>query len=86
MTNELRDNVIETRRCFSRRFCLLPMKAKNAAQRALMAKHGSPFVFAQACTKALGEISVDEAETAIAKYLKEWKQASSNTTRENPPL
>lgn len=51
------------------------MKAKTEAQRVLMAKHGSPFDFAKACAAAVGEISVDEAEAAIEKYLKEWKEA-----------
>ena len=40
-----------------------------------MSKHGSPLAFAGACANAIGEISVDEAENAIAKYLQEWKDA-----------
>ena len=61
---------------FRRLYWNLPMKPKNAAQRALFVKHGSPYSFAMSCALAVGDmISVDEAETAIQKYIKEWKGA-----------
>ncbi len=75
MKHELREDVISSRREFSRRYWNLPMRSKNAAQKALLAKHGTPFDFAKACAAAIGEISVEEAEKAVAKYLKEWKAA-----------
>lgn len=67
--------VNEGRREFGRQYWNLPMNANNDARRSLMQKHGSPFAFAKACANALGEISVDEAKAAIAKYLKQWKEA-----------
>lgn len=45
------------------------------AQRQLASKHGTPAVFADAVRRAIGEISVDEAEAGIAKYEREWAAA-----------
>lgn len=53
----------------------LPSVAKTDAQRALAAKHGTPAAFAAAVWNALGDISVDEAESAIAHYLCDWDAA-----------
>lgn len=45
-------------------------------QRKLAKKHGTPAEFAQAVYKCVpGDISMDEARTAIEKYGKEWKAA-----------
>ena len=53
----------------------LPSVAKTDAPRALAAKHGTPAAFAAAVWNALGDISVDEAETAIVRYVREWDSA-----------
>jgi len=47
----------------------------NAAQRKLKELHGTPAEFEAAVMRALGEISVAEANDAIARYDYEWKQA-----------
>ncbi|WP_423176256.1 MULTISPECIES: hypothetical protein [unclassified Stenotrophomonas maltophilia group] len=44
-------------------------------QRALKEAHGTPEAFASAVWRAVGEISVDEAQTAINKYQAEWEAA-----------
>jgi hypothetical protein len=44
-------------------------------QAALAEKHGMPTDFADACFRALGEISIDEAWTAIRKYNGEFLAA-----------
>ncbi|WP_223880363.1 hypothetical protein [Stenotrophomonas sp. Br8] len=44
-------------------------------QRALKQAHGTPEAFANAVLRAVGEISVDEAHTAINKYRAEWEAA-----------
>jgi hypothetical protein len=41
----------------------------------LREKHGTPAEFARAVWGALGEVSVAEAEAAIAKYEQEWSEA-----------
>ncbi len=43
----------------------------------LYKKHGTPAEFARAVYSAIGEISVAEAEAAIAKYEKEWDEAEA---------
>lgn len=53
----------------------LPIIATTAAQRKLVEKHGSPRRFARSCYRALGEISVFEADNAIEKYRREWEGA-----------
>jgi hypothetical protein len=40
-----------------------------------MEKHGTPREFSQAVWNAIGEISVDEARTAIEAYEREWYKA-----------
>ena len=45
-------------------------------QEELAAKHGTPKEFAAAVWRALGEISIDEALAAIAKYEQEWADAA----------
>jgi len=44
-------------------------------QRALKEAHGTPEAFASAVWRAVGEISVDEAQTAINQYQAEWEAA-----------
>ena len=53
----------------------MPSKARTPGQRKLQRKHGSPKSFAKACIRALGEISLAEAEAAINKYHEEWAVA-----------
>lgn len=50
-----------------------PTPAPTKAE--LEAMHGTPIQFARACYRAIGEISVDEAQAAIAKYEREWSAA-----------
>ncbi len=49
--------------------------ARTPGQKALARKHGTPRQFASAVINAVGEISIDEAEAAIAQYLAEWRAA-----------
>lgn len=49
--------------------------ALTPGQRRLRKKHGTPAEFAVACYRAVGEVSMDEANVAIAKYQKEWDAA-----------
>lgn len=44
-------------------------------QRSLKQAHGTPDAFANAVWRAVGEISVDEANAAINKYRAEWEAA-----------
>ena len=45
-------------------------------QRRLQKKHGTPAEFAQAVYRCVpGDISMDEAKAAIAKYQREWDAA-----------
>ncbi len=44
----------------------------------LYEKHGTPAEFARAVYAAIGEISVAEAEAAIAKYEQEWTEAEAS--------
>lgn len=45
-------------------------------QAALMKKHGTPAEFAQAVYRCVpGDISMDEARTAVEKYSREWDKA-----------
>lgn len=55
----------------------LPSKPSNKAQRNLAKKHGTPREFAEAVLAALGEISVSEADAAIARYLTQWNEAAT---------
>jgi hypothetical protein len=48
----------------------------NQAQ--LEAAHGTPAEFAKAVWRALGEISVFEAQAAIEKYEREWFEAGES--------
>jgi hypothetical protein len=41
-------------------------------------RHGLPFEFAHAVRAAIGEISVDEAETAIRIYERDWRSATDD--------
>jgi hypothetical protein len=51
----------------------IPMTRK---QKALAKKHGTPAEFAQACYACVpGDISIDEASAAVAKYNREWAEA-----------
>ena len=60
---------------FASRFDHLPKQAKTDVQRNLQAKHGSPYEFAVACSKAVGDfISIEEAEDSIQKYIAQWKE------------
>ena len=46
-------------------------------QRKLAKKHGTPAEFAQAVYKCVpGDISMDEAQAAVAKYNREWAAAA----------
>lgn len=45
----------------------------------MRARHGTPEVFAQAVERALGEISIDEANAAVAKYHQIYKAAPEPT-------
>lgn len=53
----------------------LPREATTEGQRALQAKHGTPYEFGQRCINALDMISPSEAKTAIDKYKREWEAA-----------
>lgn len=53
----------------------LPDKAETPGQAALEAKHGTPKAFAEACARAVGEISINEAVAAVERYAAEWKVA-----------
>ena len=53
----------------------LPKWPATQGQIKLHQKHGTPTEFAEACVDAIGEISVQEAQKAIDKYLAEWKAA-----------
>lgn len=53
----------------------LPREAKTEGQRALAAKHGTPYEFGQSCINALDMIGVGEAKAAIDKYVDEWNAA-----------
>lgn len=41
----------------------------------MTARHGTPAVFAVAVRGAIGEISIDEAESAIRLYERDWVSA-----------
>lgn len=45
------------------------------SQSDLRRAHGTPKEFAAAVYRAVGEISLDEAEAAISKYQREWDEA-----------
>lgn len=49
-----------------------PDEAKSSYQQVLRRMHGTPREFARAAVMTIGEISVDEAKAAIAKYRKRW--------------
>lgn len=50
--------------------------ALSKQQRVLAKKHGTPAEFAVAVYKAVpGDISMDEARLAVAKYQREWDDA-----------
>jgi hypothetical protein len=51
------------------------------AQERLRKKHGTPAEFAAACKNALGDISVQEMDAAVAKYDREWKLAGESGTK-----
>ena len=53
----------------------LPAKAETPGQAALEAKHGTPKVFAEACARAVGEISINQAVDAVERYAAEWRAA-----------
>jgi hypothetical protein len=53
----------------------LPREAKTEGQRALQAKHKTPYEFGQAVINALDMISPAEAKAAIDKYRREWEAA-----------
>lgn len=48
-------------------------EAKTDRQKRLQLKHGTPRDFARKTVAAIGEISIDEAEVAIALYRKLWE-------------
>jgi len=50
----------------------MPNKAVTHRQRELEAKHGTPRIVAQKIVNMIGEISVDEARTAILRYRIDW--------------
>lgn len=58
----------------------LPLKGVvrplSIKQKALAIKHGFPAEFKNAVYRALGEISLEEAEEAIRKYQEEWDAAA----------
>ena len=54
----------------------LVMGGISEQQKSLMAKHGTPAGFAQACYELVpGTISMDEAKAAVEKYQSEWDAA-----------
>lgn len=50
----------------------LPDAAITPKQKELQTRHGTPKQFAEACIKAIGDISPAEAQAAVARYLNEW--------------
>lgn len=67
--------VKQTRKEFCEIYREIPQQHRNEGQRLLMKKHGSPYQFAKAVSEVIGEISVDEAQMAVEKYLMEWHAA-----------
>jgi hypothetical protein len=53
----------------------LPREAITDGQKALQAKHGTPYEFGQACINALDMVTPAEAKAAIDKYRREWEAA-----------
>lgn len=53
----------------------LPDKAYTPGQQKLAEKHGTPLKVAESIIKAVGEISIDEAEAAVTRYLHQWEAA-----------
>lgn len=54
-----------------------PEAVFTKAQKALIAKHGTPAEFARAVYQTVPEfISMDEAREAIEKYNREWDEAA----------
>ena len=53
----------------------LPREAATDGQRALQAKHGTPYEFGRSVVGALDLISPSEARAAIEKYAAEWRAA-----------
>jgi len=53
----------------------MPAKATTTGQRKLQKRHGTPREFALALIRAIGEISILEAQTAAEKYKREWERA-----------
>lgn len=51
----------------------MPKEAKSEKQRALEAKHGTPYEFALQCIASIGEISILEAHDAAQKYKHQWE-------------
>jgi hypothetical protein len=62
----------EVRRNFSQDLAPMPDRPLVREQEKMAQKSGTPAQFADKVTQAIGEISIDEARTAIRKYLKEW--------------
>lgn len=60
------------RRKFSQDLAPMPDRPLVREQEKMAQKSGTPAQFAGRVTQAIGEISIDEARTAIQKYLKEW--------------
>jgi hypothetical protein len=87
MPDELHDTIARLRQERERRISGAERRATNVAykltpqQRVLVEKHGTPEQFETAVWRALGEISVDEAEEAIAKYRREGDQAGEEARR-----
>jgi RNA polymerase-binding transcription factor DksA len=54
------------------------------AQEALQKKHGTPEEFEAAVVNALGEISYDEAQQAIRRYLRQWEAAGRHDHQFEP--
>ncbi len=48
-------------------------------QKELEADHGTPAEFAKAVWRAVGEISIAEAQADIVKYEREWCEAGEST-------
>ena len=61
--------------------CCSQCKSTHACQTQddMTRNHGTPKEFRDACAKTIGEISLDEYETAVRTYEKDWCRAPGRT-------
>lgn len=69
------DYLTASRRRYRRIAERLPSVASTKGQMFLVRKHGTPKEFAAAAADQIGEISVNEWEAVVNKYLEEWDEA-----------